>query len=375
MTQRDYYEILGVGRNASADELKSAYRSLARKYHPDINKEPGAEEHFKEVNEAFAVLNDPDKRAAYDRYGHAGVQGMGGAPDFTNIDFSEIFEDFFGFGGFGGAGRSRRPNAPKRGSDLSQAVNLTFSEAFFGVEKEIEITRDEICGTCHGKGAEPGTNTSKCAQCDGRGEIRQTRQTFLGAMVQVITCPACKGTGEIITTPCHTCKGRGIDRKTNRKVVPVPAGVDNGTQIRLGGEGNTGLNGGPNGNLYLELRVKPHEFFKRKDNDLLLDLNINVAQATLGAEINIPTMEGTHKLDIPPGTQSGKVFRIRGKGFADMRGGTNRGDLVSIINVEVPTHLNAEQRELFEKLAQTLGTEVKPQGKGFLDAIKEVFGG
>jgi len=375
MTQRDYYEILGVGRNASADELKSAYRSLARKYHPDINKEPGAEEHFKEVNEAFAVLNDPDKRAAYDRYGHAGVQGMGGAPDFTNIDFSEIFEDFFGFGGFRGAGRSRRPNAPKRGSDLSQAVNLTFSEAFFGVEKEIEITRDEICGTCHGKGSEPGTNTSKCAQCDGRGEIRQTRQTFLGAMVQVIICPACKGTGEIITTPCHTCKGRGIDRKTNRKVVPVPAGVDNGTQIRLGGEGNTGLNGGPNGNLYLELRVKPHEFFKRKDNDLLLDLNINVAQATLGAEINIPTMEGTHKLDIPPGTQSGKVFRIRGKGFADMRGGTNRGDLVSIINVEVPTHLNAEQRELFEKLAQTLGTEVKPQGKGFLDAIKEVFGG
>ncbi|HMN14310.1 MAG TPA: DnaJ C-terminal domain-containing protein, partial [Bellilinea sp.] len=272
-------------------------------------------------------------------------------------------------------GRSRRPNAPKRGADLSQNVNLTFSEAFFGVEKEIEITRDEICGTCNGKGAEPGTSTTQCAQCNGRGEIRQTRQTFLGAMVQVITCPVCKGTGEIITTPCHTCKGRGIDRKTVRKTVPIPAGVDNGTQIRLAGEGNNGLNGGPNGNLYLELRVKAHEFFKRKDNDLLLDLDINVAQATLGAEINIPTMEGTTKLDIPAGTQSGKVFRVRNKGFADMRGSTNRGDLVAVINVEVPTHLNAEQRELFEKLAQTLGTEVKPQGKGFLDTLKEVFGG
>lgn len=371
MAQRDYYEVLGVSRNASTEEIKSAFRTLARKYHPDVNKEPDAEQRFKEINEAYSVLSDPEKRAAYDRYGHAGVNGMGGMPDFTTIDFSDIFEEFFGFGMGGG---SRRRNAPRRGADLSTTVTLTFEEAVFGVEKEIEITRDEVCSTCRGSGAEPGTSPVRCQTCGGRGEVRQTRQTFLGAMVQVTTCPACGGSGEVISTPCHTCKGRGLERKTVKKIVPIPAGVDNGTQIRLAGEGQPGSNGGPHGNLYIEIRVKEHPFFRRKNDDILLDLNINVAQAALGAEIEVPTIEGKTKLNIPAGTQPGKIFRLKGKGVPNVRG-NGRGDQLVIVNVEVPTRLTNEQRELFEKLAKTLGSEVRPQEKSFLDLLKEVLGG
>ncbi len=370
MAPRDYYEVLGVGRNASADEIKSAFRGLARKYHPDVNKSPEAEGLFKEINEAYAVLSDSDKRAAYDRYGHAGVNGMGGMPDFSTIDFSDIFEEFFGFGMGGG----RRRNAPRRGVDLSTSVTLTFEEAVFGVEKEIEITRDEVCTTCRGSGAEPGTSPTRCNTCGGRGEVRQTRQTFLGSMVQVITCPSCNGSGEVISSPCKTCRGRGLERRTVKKVVPIPAGVDNGTQIRLSGEGQPGINGGPHGNLYVEIRVKEHQFFRRKNDDILLDLNINVAQAVLGAEIEVPTIEGPHKLVIPAGTQPGKIFRLKGKGVANVRGG-GRGDQLVIVNVDIPARLTAEQRQLFEQLAKTLGTEVRPQEKSFLDILKEVLGG
>jgi len=372
MAARDYYEILGVSKNASPEDIKSAFRQLARKYHPDINKESNAEAVFKEINEAYGVLSDPEKRAAYDRYGHAGLNGMGGMPYFTTVDFSDIFEEFFGFGM--GGGSRRRPNAPRRGADINQTATLTFEESVFGIEKEIEITRDEVCSTCHGTGAEPGTSPVRCSTCGGRGEVRQTRQTFLGAMVQVTTCPTCNGSGEVISTPCHTCKGRGLERKTVKKVVAIPAGVDNGIQIRLAGEGQAGVNGGPNGNLYLEIKVKQHEYFRRKSDDILLDLKINIAQATMGAEVDVPTIDGTAKLNIPAGTQAGKIFRMKNKGVPNVRGGS-KGDQLVIVNVEVPTRLSSEQKELFEKLAQTLGTEVKPQEKSFLDIIKEVLGG
>jgi molecular chaperone DnaJ len=375
MTERDYYEVLGVPRNASSEDLKSAFRRLARQYHPDVNKEPDAEERFKEINEAYAVLSDPDRRAAYDRFGHAGVRGAGGAQDFTVdfSDFADIFGDLFGFGGFGRTSRRAR-NAPRRGADLQYRVDLTFEEAVFGVEKEIEITRDELCSKCSGSGAEPGTSPVRCATCNGSGEVRQVRQTILGSMVQVSTCPTCNGAGETIATPCHTCQGRGLERHTRKKVVAIPAGVDSGTQIRLAGEGQPGVNGGPNGNLYIAIQVKSHQFFRRRDNDVLLDLDINIAQATLGADVEIPTVDGKATLKIPAGTQPGKVLRMRGKGIPHLRG-NGRGDQMVIVNVGIPTRLNAEQRQLFEQLAKSLGSEVRPQERGLLDWLKETLGG
>ena len=372
MTQRDYYEVLGINRNANAEEIKNAFRNLARKYHPDVSKEPDAEEKFKECNEAYAILSDPDKRAAYDRYGHSAVNGMGGMPDFSSVDFSDIFEEFFGFGGMGGG--SRRKNAPRRGTDLSYAVNLEFEEAVFGIDKEIDISRDEVCSTCNGNGAEAGSSPISCTNCGGHGEVRQVRQTFLGSMVQVTTCPNCQGKGTIIQSPCKTCRGAGLERKSIKKLVHIPAGVDNGTQIRLAGEGQPGTNGGPHGNLYLEVRVKPHKFFRRKQDEVLLDLNINVAQATLGSEIEVPTLDGNEKLVIPPGTQQGKIFKLRNKGVPHLRS-SGRGDQLIIVGIEIPTHLTQEQRALFEKLADVLGTEVLPQEKGFFDKLKEVLSG
>ncbi len=376
MAQRDYYEILGVPKTASQDELRSAFRRLARQYHPDVNKATDAEDRFKEINEAFAVLSDEEKRAAYDRFGHAGVRGAGGAPDF-NVDFgnfADIFEEFFG--GLGGFGRTsqRSRNAPRRGADMQDKIDLTFEEAVFGVEKELELTRDEICSTCHGSGAEPGTTPVRCPTCGGSGEVRQVRQTLLGSMVQVTTCPNCNGRGETISTPCHTCSGRGLERKTRKKVVTIPGGVDSGTQIRLAGEGQPGISGGPNGNLYLVIDVKPHQYFHRRDNDILLDLNINIAQATLGADVEVPTIDGLEKLRIPTGTQPGKVLRIRNKGVPFVRGG-GRGDELVVVNVEIPKHLTAEQRRLFEELAKSLGSEVRPQERGFLEWLKEALGG
>ena len=376
MAQKDYYEVLGVGRSANADELKAAFRKLAREYHPDVNKAPDAEEKFKEINQAYAVLSDSDKRQVYDRYGAEGLNGMGGAPDYSTIDFSDIFGDLFGFG-FGGSNNNnsrRSRNAPRRGADLSMALNLTFEEAIFGADKEVEFTRDELCSTCRGTGAEPGTSASRCSTCGGTGEIRNVRQTFLGSMVQVTTCPACSGSGQVIVNPCKTCRGRGVERRAVKKTVTVPGGVDNGTQVRLPGEGQPGVNGGPNGNLYLELRVKEHKFFKRRNDSIVLDLNINVAQAALGAEVEIPTVDGNAKLNIPPGTQPGKIFSIKGKGVPRLRG-TGRGDQLVVINVEIPTHLSSEQRKLMEELAHLMGNEVKPQQKGFLDSLREVLGG
>jgi molecular chaperone DnaJ len=377
MAKRDYYEVLGVSRDATDSDLKSAFRNLARKYHPDVNDAPDAEERFKEINEAYSVLSDADKRAAYDRFGHQGVRGPNGGPGFETVDFSDfadIFGDMFGFGGFGGRTRTASRTAPRRGADLQYQVVVSFKEAIHGTEKEVEVTKDENCGTCSGSGAKPGTSPKTCPECQGRGEVRQTRQTLLGAMVQVTTCPVCSGRGSVIESHCPTCQGRGLVRNTRRKKVSIPAGVDDGTRIRLAGEGQSGANNGPPGDLYLLVRVRPHKYFRRRDQDILLDLNVNIAQATLGAEVKVPTVDGDVKLKIPAGTQPGKIIRMRGRGVPHLRS-NSRGDQLVIVNVTIPKRLDEEERELFEKLAQKMDSKVLPQEKGFLDRLKNVLGG
>ncbi len=377
MAKRDYYEVLGVSRNASEEELKSAFRRLARKFHPDVNDAPDAEEKFKEINEAYGVLSDQEKRAAYDRFGHDAVKGANGGPGFQTVDFSDfadIFGDMFGFGGFSGRSRPASRNAPRRGADLQYQVTLDFKDAVFGTEKEIDITKDEPCPTCKGSGAKPGTSPRTCPECGGRGEVRQTRQTLLGSMVQVSTCPACSGKGEVISAPCSTCQGSGTVRKSRRKKVSIPAGVDDGTRIRLSGEGQPGVNNGPSGDLYLVIRVRPHKYFRRRNHDILLDLNINLAQATLGAEVKVPTVDGEVMLKIPPGTQPGKIIRMRGKGVPHLRN-NSRGDQLVIVNVTIPKRLDPEERELFERLAEKMDSDVLPQERGFFDRLKTVLGG
>jgi molecular chaperone DnaJ len=365
--KRDYYEVLGVGRNASLDDLRRAYRNLAKQYHPDVNKEDGAEERFKEINEAYAVLSDAERKSAYDRFGHDGLRGMNIDFDFG---FGDIFEEFFGFG----MGAGRRRNAPRRGADLRYNLTLEFEEAAFGVEREIEFSRQESCSKCKGTGAEPGTSPVRCETCNGSGEVRQMRQTFLGSMVNVTTCPNCGGRGETIPSPCRTCRGSGLERVQIKKVIPIPAGVDDGTQIRLTGEGEPGTNGGPRGNMYVVIRVKPHRFFRRKNDDVLLDLGINIAQATLGADVTVPTLDGDETLRIPSGTQPGKVLRMRGMGIPRLNR-SGRGDQLVVVSIDVPRNLTAEQRALFEKLAEALGTEVHPQERSLLDALKDLLGG
>jgi molecular chaperone DnaJ len=372
MTNRDYYDTLGVGRNASDDEIKSAFRKLARQYHPDVNKDHDAEEKFKEINEAYGVLSDPDKRVRYDRFGKEGLGNMGGGFHDYTVDFNDIFEDLLSGFGFSSGRRSRK--SPRRGRDLQMQMTLKFEEAVFGAEKEIEFEREDTCSRCNGSGAEPGTTPTKCSTCNGQGEVRQVRQTFLGQMVQTAVCPACNGRGETISSPCKTCRGGGLERKKIKKKVQVPPGVDTGTQIRLAGEGGPGVFGGPNGNLFLLLDVQSHKFFKRRENDIILNLDINVAQAVLGAEVEVPTVDGNEKLKIPAGTQPGKVFHLKGKGVPHLRR-NGRGDQLVLVNVEIPSKLTNEQRELFEKLAESLGTTVHPKEKGFIDWLNDAFGG
>jgi molecular chaperone DnaJ len=367
--KRDYYDVLGVGRSASQDEIKKAYRRLARQYHPDVNKSPDAEAKFKDINEAYEVLSDQEKRATYDRFGHAGVQGRWG--DFGDFgfgfgDFSDIFGDLFGFGP-----RTRARRAPRRGADLRYDLAISFEEAVFGCEKELEIPRYETCPRCRGSGAEPGTSPIRCPQCNGTGEVRRTQQSILGSFINVSTCPRCQGEGEIVNTPCTECRGQKRVRVTRTISVKVPAGVDNGTKIRLAGEGEPGTRGGPPGNLYVVLSVKPHRYFRRQDNNIILELAINVAQAALGDEVMVPTLEDEEKLVIPAGTQTGKVFRLRGKGVPYLRR-NGRGDQLVIVQVAVPTDLSDEQKELFKDLAKTLGKEVIPQQeKSFFEKMMD----
>jgi molecular chaperone DnaJ len=367
--KRDYYEVLGVSRSSNDAEIKRAYHRLAREYHPDLNKDPDAEARFKEINEAYEVLGDRRKRAEYDRWGHAGL-GAGFGTDFTGFGgFGDIFEDFFGFGGMRTAAR----RAPQKGADLRYDLTLTFEEAAFGCEKEIEITRLDTCPNCQGTGSDPGTAPIRCPQCNGTGEVRRVRQSVFGSFVNVTTCGRCGGEGEVITTPCSECRGQKQVRVTKRLSIEVPPGVDDGTQIRLSDEGQAGLRGGVSGNLYVVISVRRHPYFKRQNGDVFLELPINVAQAALGDEIEVPTLDGSEKLAIPAGTQTGESFRLRGKGIPYLRGG-GRGDQLVTVYVVTPKKLTSEQQELFEELAKTLGKEVIPQGeKGFFDRLKDVL--
>lgn len=371
--RRDYYDILGVSRNASSEEIKRAFRKLAMQYHPDKNKDDGATARFKEINEAYEVLSDDEKRQIYDRFGHAGVRGSGGfSSDFTGFaGFSDIFEDLFG--GFARSSATQR-RAPRRGGDLRHVLTINFEEAIFGVDKEIEITRYDTCPSCHGSGAEPGTQPKRCPQCNGTGEVRRVQQTILGSMVNVSTCDRCGGEGEIVTTPCHECRGYKRVQHSHKLTVQIPAGVDDGTQIRLAGQGEPGVNGGPAGNLYVQLKVRPHKFFQRQDNDILLDVKINFAQAALGDEITVPTLDGDVPLKIPAGTQTGKTFTLPDKGVPFLRR-NGRGDQIVTVHVMTPEHLTDEQRKLLKQLAKTLGKEVIEQpNKGILDKMKDVLG-
>ncbi len=372
--KRDYYEVLGVQREANADEIKKSYRKLARQYHPDVNKKLDAETRFKEINEAYEVLSDDHKRAAYDRFGHAAVDGSAGSGGGFTGDFSgfgglgDIFEEFFGFGT-----RTTNRRAPRRGADLRYDLSITFEEAAFGIEKEIEVARYDTCPHCAGKGAEPGTTPLKCTTCNGTGEVRRVQQSILGSFVNVTTCPTCRGEGETISIPCTQCRGNKRVRTSRPIDVKIPAGVDTGTQIRLAGEGEMGEHGGPIGNLYVVLEVKPHAYFRRREDDVVLEMQINVAQAALGDEIEVPTLDGKEKIAVTAGTQTGKVYSLRGKGIPHLRRG-GRGDELVVIQVVTPSNLTPEQRELFAKLAKTLGKEVIPQNeKGFLDKLKDMF--
>jgi molecular chaperone DnaJ len=372
-TKRDYYDVLGLPRGASADDVKSAYRRLAKQYHPDVNREAGAEDKFKEINEAYAVLSDDQKRAAYDRYGHAGVSGGGfGAPDYTNFGVEDIFESFFG--SFGGMRSGAARRAPRRGPDLRHDLTISFEEAIGGIDKEIEFTRDELCPACKGSGAEPGTSPARCATCKGTGEVRQVRQTFLGSMVSATTCPTCRGTGEVIASPCHTCRGRTQVQQTRRRTVAIPAGVDSGTRVRIPGEGEPGVNGGPHGDLYVFLNVAPHKYFRRQGDDIVLEVAVNVALAALGGEVQVPTVNGAEKLKIPAGTQPGTVFQMRGRGVPHLQRG-GRGDMHVVVTVATPTHLNGEQKKLLKDLARQLSDEAVPQERGLVDRIRDVLSG
>jgi molecular chaperone DnaJ len=369
-SKRDYYEVLGVGRAASQDEIKRAYRRLARQYHPDVNKSPDAEDRFKEINEAYHALSDPDMRARYDRFGHAGLEGT----DFTGFGgFGDIIEDLFRGFGMGDFRRARARTRPQRGTDLRYDLELTFEEAAFGCEKEIEVPRYELCPRCQGSGAEPGTRPVRCPECNGTGEVRRVQQSILGSFVSVTTCPRCHGEGEIVTTPCGECGGHKRVQVTRTLSVKVPPGVDDDMRIRLSGEGEPGAYGGPPGNLYVVVHVEPHLYFRRQDYDIILELGINVAQAALGDEVTVPTLDGEEKLVIPAGTQTGTVFRLRRRGVPYLRR-NGRGDQLIVAQVVVPTELTAEQRELFQQLAETLGREVIPQKeKEFLNRLGDIF--
>ncbi len=369
-SKADYYELLGINRNASAEELKKAYRQAALRYHPDRNPgDKAAEEKFKELSEAYQVLSDAEKRAQYDRYGHAafeqGGNGFTGGFDFSNFEdiFSDIFGDFFGGGGRGGR------HGGQRGEDLSYNLEISFEEAAFGTEKTIAVPRMMACETCHGKGTKPGTSPKTCSTCRGSGQVRFQQGFFTIAR----TCNQCGGQGTVITDPCTVCRGSGMVRTNATIKVKIPAGVDSGARLKLRGEGDASPAGGPPGSLYILIHVREHPLFARQGADVICEIPISFPQAALGTDIEVPTLEGKIKMKVPPGTQTGKVFRLRGKGIASLRSGSRGDQLVHVI-VETPRQLSPKQRALLEEFARLDGENVHPMSKGFFDKVKELFG-
>jgi molecular chaperone DnaJ len=382
MAKRDYYEVLGVERNASQDDIKRAYRRLAIKYHPDKN--PGnkeAETKFKECAEAYEVLSDPEKRKRYDQYGHEGLKGFG-VHDYTHMnvqDIGDIFGDMFGdlfgdiFGGVGRGGRrSGRARGPSRGYDLETAVELTLEEVAEGTEKMIEFTRQDTCLECRGTGAAKGKTPSRCPTCGGSGQVQRAG---LGGFFQMVsTCPQCQGSGQVITDPCRVCRGSGMVPKKRTLSVRIPAGVHEGQGIRVAGEGEPGRQGGPHGDLYCYVRIKAHLFLMRENSNLVTNVPLQFTQMALGDTIEVPTLKGTRSLRIPPGTQSGNVFRIRGQGLPDLRTGT-KGDLLVRVNVEIPRHLTGEQQKLLQDFARIESQKSHSESKSFFEQLKKHFGG
>ena len=379
MNNTEFYDRLGVSKDASQDEIKKAYRKMSKKYHPDINKEPGAEEKYKEVQEAYETLGDEQKRAAYDQYGAAGANGGfgGGTGGFDGFNggagfsgFEDIFSSFFG-----GGGATRNPNAPRQGDDLQYRVELTFEEAVFGVEKEVSYNREATCETCSGTGAKPGTSPVTCSRCHGQGVINVDTQTPLGMMRRQVTCDVCHGTGKEIKDPCPTCHGSGHEKKRHKVSVKIPAGVETGQQIRLQGQGEAGFNGGPYGDLFVIIKVLPSKEFERDGSTIYYSMNISFVQAALGDTVEVPTVHGKVELTIPAGTQTGKTFRLRGKGAPKLRGG-GQGDQHVTVNIVTPTKLNPAQVAALKDFAKAGGDKpVTLKKKGLFDKAKDFFEG
>ncbi len=374
--KRDYYEVLGVSRGASEDEIKKAYKKMARKYHPDLNPGDKTAEEIKEVNEAYEVLSDADKKARYDQYGHAGVDpnfgagGFGGGFDgsFDFGDLGDIFGSFFG-GGFGG-GRRTNPNAPQRGESIRMSIAISFEEAAFGCEKAVTVERYETCDTCHGNGCAPGTSPEVCPDCHGTGTVQVRRQTPMGVFATSSPCPKCGGKGRIIHQPCKDCRGSGMVRKKKTIQASIPAGIDNGQTISIRGQGNAGKNGGPAGDLLITITVRPHELFRREGTSVLCEAPITFTQAVLGAELEIPTIDGKVKYTLPEGTQSGTTFRLKGKGIPSING-RGRGDQYVTVYIETPKNLNKEQKEALKKFAETMGESNYEEQKKFFMKFKK----
>lgn len=377
--QRDLYEILELQKGASEDEIKKAYRRLAKKYHPDLN--PGdktAEQKMKEVNGAYEILSDAEKKSRYDQFGFAGIDpnyaggqgGAGGFGGFQDFDLGDIFGSMFG-GGFGGSTQRGR-SGPRKGETLRISLQLTFEEAVFGCEKSVSVTRDEACKDCGGTGAKKGTQPETCPVCRGTGQVKSTQRTPFGVFSSSSPCQNCRGTGRIIKEPCHSCNGAGRVRKSRTIKVSIPAGIDDGQTISLRGEGNGGVQGGPAGDLYVTVSVREHKIFQRDGQDILLEMPVSFVQATLGATITVPTVDGKVEYEIPEGTQTGTVFRLRGKGVPNVNG-RGRGDQYVKVNVEIPKDLNHEQKELLRKFEESTGDSCYAQRKGFFKKMKDLF--
>ncbi len=374
-SKRDYYEILGVSKSAQDSEIKKAYRKLAKQYHPDVN--PGnkeAEAKFKEANEAYEVLSDSQKRSTYDRFGHEGMNGAGfggfGGSGGFGFDFGDIFDSFFGGTGFGTS--SRNKNGPRKGSDLKYSMEITFEEAAFGAKKSFAVNKLQKCSKCDGSGAKEGSKPVTCSQCNGTGQVQHKQNTPFGQFVNVSACTKCNGEGKIIDNPCNECSGAGSVRKRINMEIDIPSGIDDGQTISMRGQGEPGKKGGPDGDLYVTVHIKPHALFQRQGYDVLCEIPITFTQAALGAEMEVPTLDGRVKYDIPEGTQTGSVFRLKNRGIKHLRS-NSRGDQFVKVNVEVPKKLNSKQKEILKQFAEVSGEDGCEQRRTFLEKVKEFF--